>query len=228
MSTSMSMSMSMSAQSNSYRQSTTNSVTGYAKASKTTKTKGSKTIDMKNTAEYYIARNFATEVHDFIQELSGKKIPMDMTFNGGGGGPNNGFMPSKWVNKCVQVVTGVSDLIMGIVTAKNANQINEALKIDFTNVVRNMELTPEGKGGGGGSGSGFQLYLKNVEVLSVGGGGGGEEDVTKSSVNHQFSETLRVESRVTNSSVLDVEVAAVVKSVLGFQRSRQLEANLER
>src|SRR6056300_221634 len=93
MSTSMSTSMSMSAQSNSYRQSTTNSVTGFAKASKTTKTKGSKTIDMKNTAEYYIALTFANKVYDWIQELSGKKIPMDMTFNGGGGGPNNGFMP---------------------------------------------------------------------------------------------------------------------------------------
>lgn len=184
MSTSMSTSMSMSAQSNSYRQSTTNSVTGFAKTSKNAKTKGSKTIDMKNTAEYYIARNFATEVHDFIQELSGKKIPMDMNFNGGGGGPNGGFMPRKYVDKCVQVVTGVSDLIMGIVTAKNANQINDALKIDFTNVVRNMELTPEGKGGGGGSGSGFQLYLKNVEVLSVGGGGGGgcDQVISESSI----------------------------------------------
>ena len=72
---SMSMSMSMSAQSNSYRPSTSNYVTGLSKAAKNTKTKGSKTIDMKNTAEYYIARNFATEVRDFIQELSGKKIP---------------------------------------------------------------------------------------------------------------------------------------------------------
>lgn len=184
MSTSMSMSMSMSAQSNSYRPSTSNYVTGLSKAAKNTKTKGSKTIDMKNTAEYYIARNFAIEVRDFIQELSGKKIPMDMTFNGGGGGDNGGFMPRKYVNKCVQVVTGVSDLVMGIVTAKDANQVKEALKIDFTNVVRNMELTPAGEGGGGGLGSGFQLYLKNVEVLSVGGGGGGgcDQVISESSV----------------------------------------------
>ena len=148
------------------RSTTNNYANGFAKSSKYSN--GS-----RKSAERYIARNTANKVHDFINKISGKNFPMELTFDGGGGGENGGLLPEKYVDQCVQVNTGVSNLIMGLVNAKHVDDINKALQIDFTKVVKKLKLNSSGQGGGGGSGSGFQIYLDNKQVLSVGGGGGG-------------------------------------------------------
>ena len=139
------------------------------------------TVSDKNSAEVFIARNFAQSVHKIIMEVSGKDLPIDFQFDAGGAGDRNGRMPVKYIDKCVQVNTGPSDLITSLVTAKNEHQINKALKNDFTKMVENLE--PLESGAGGGSGSGFQVYLKGVEVLSVGAGGGGGYDKETSEGN---------------------------------------------
>lgn len=142
----------------------------YANESKYTKaSKNMKGTRAENSAEMFIARNFASSVHKIIMDISGKDLALAFQFDAGGGGSTQGLMPKSFVDKCVQVNTGPSKLITSLVTAKNEKDIDKALKNDFTKVVEKLEPSDSG----GGSGSGFQIYVKGVQVLSVGSGGGG-------------------------------------------------------
>ena len=172
---------------------------GNVKASKTSKNMKVPGADSnklaKNSAEMFIARNFARSVHKIITDISGEDLPIDFQFDAGGGGDRNGLMPARYVDKCGQVNTGPSELITSLLTAKDEYQINKALKKDFTKVVE--KLAPSDSGGG--SGSGFQVYFKGVEVLSIGaGGGGGYEQVDKEKESSQSRSKSRKHEEESN------------------------------
>lgn len=105
----------------------------YAKTSKNMKAPRA-----SNSAEMFIARNFASSVHKIIKDISGKDLPIALQFDAGGGGDREGLMPASYVDKCVQVNTGPSKLITSLVTAKSEHEIKKALKNDFTKVVEKL------------------------------------------------------------------------------------------
>eukprot|EP00984_Skeletonema_dohrnii_P021154 scaffold10495_cov97-Skeletonema_dohrnii-CCMP3373.AAC.1 len=192
---------------------------GNVKASKTSKNMKVPGADSnklaKKSAEMFIARNFARSVHKVITDISGEDLPIDFQFDAGGGGDRNGLMPARYVDKCVQVNTGPSELITSLLTAKNEYQINEALKKDFTKVVE--KLAPSDSGGG--SGSGFQVYFKGVEVLSIGaGGGGGYEQVDEEKESSQSRSKSRKHEKKNPTGYSVVAAVEGAKSSLIFQR----------